>query len=89
MQDVVERLIKEAVAQPVPGIGRQGVDGTARDKAVKRPHARLGGEVGLERLDARAERFERLFRLGQGRVGGDHQIKPVLGEQFRQFVADP
>jgi len=89
VEDVVEVLVEERVAEAVACVGEERVDGGSLHGRDEAPDAFEPREVGLDGVDADAQAAELLRRLRDLRpVGGDEQVEAVLCALAREVVAD-
>ena len=87
---LVEVLIEKCLAQPMAGIGGQGAHGAPGDDGEQPVHPVGRRQIDLDGLDrAWADRREPLPGFGDaGLIRGDDQVKPILGEQPGELIAD-
>jgi hypothetical protein len=85
----LEVLVEKTLAEPVAGIGEQGVDRAALRRRVKLVHPLEGREVRRDGVHLRAEGAKLGGRFVDLRlVGGDREIEAVAGAFLGEFVAD-
>ena len=73
------------------GVEGERVDGPPRplDAGVEGLDAVVGGEVGADRVDARAERLDLAGgAIELGVLGAEDEVEPVLGELLGELEAD-
>ncbi len=89
MANLIKVLVKEAMAQAMPGIGQQRIDRTTLGRRVEFVNPCGRSQVSLNGIYLHAvgaKLLGCLFDLRQ--VGSDQEIEAAFGAQHGQFVAD-